>query len=161
MGVESYLVRLRGEHRKASRVAEYARVSFGITSDFEQSPLSSAYSHFVFRDGTHVIEYEFFQDGSGYEVSLRFALCHPVSVDGVFLAQAANLMTQFDLVATICEELPAGVRVVYSANELDEFVAKCAWSITRSRGYWRKMFGTEVAGVSVAGALGRFVYNSR
>ena len=158
MGLESYLLRLRGQNCTAQRVVEYSQRRFGILRDHEQAPLSRAYSHFVFRDGLHVIEYEFLQESDSCEVSLRFALCHPPSIDRVFLAQVADLMTQFGMEATICEELPADAPTVYASGNLAQFTANCTWSIARSRAYWHQMFGSEEVGLSVTDALQKFFH---
>ena len=160
MGQECYLLRLHGKRSDAPEVAEYIQQRFGATPDPTQPPLSAAYSHFVFRDGLHVIEYEFYQASDSCGVSMRFALCHPPSVDPIFLAQACDLVSHFGLDATICEELPAGAPRVYAAADLDRFAANGAWSIAQSRGYWRQMFGPDEAGLSVRDARGRFFFGA-
>lgn len=158
MGLESYLLRLHGNDCTSLQIAEYSQRRFGIVPDLEQAPLTPAYTHFVFRDGHHVIEYEFFQDGDSCEVSLRFALCHPPSVDRVFVNQATELIKRFGLNATICEELPEDEPRIYTAADLTRFMANCAWSIARSRLYWQQMFDTEEIGLSVSDALQKFFH---
>jgi hypothetical protein len=108
-----------------------------------------------------VIEFEFFQAADGYEVSLRFALCHPSSVDRVFVEVALSLMSEFYLTATICEELPKDEPREYTSRDRDRFITNCCWSIARSRLLWRQMFGMEEAGLSVSDALRRYFMNNR
>jgi hypothetical protein len=160
MGVESYLLRLRGQQSDLGSVISYSRLSFGIIPDQQQHALSRAYSHYVFQDASHIIEFEFFQATGYYEVSIRFALCNPSSVDQVFLAHAVALMSQFNLTATICEELPEGVPRDYNPADHDLFIAHCSWSIARSRDMWREMFGAEEAGLSVSQALRKFFFKN-
>jgi hypothetical protein len=157
MGVESYLMRLRGNQSDLDEVVSYSSRMFGITPDLDQSALSSAYSHYVYRDDLHVIEFEFFQATGYYEVSIRFALCSPTSVDQVFIAHVLALMRNFTLIATICEELPEREPRDYNKEDAGRFIANCSWSIARSRTYWQQMFGTEEAGLSVSDALRKFV----
>jgi hypothetical protein len=136
----------------------YAQGSLGIVPDPTQHALSSAYSYYVFRDGLHVIEYEFLQEPESYEISMRFALCHPPSVDRVFLGHAVALTRQFNLTAIIGGELPEGEPAEYDTDNLERFAANCSWSIARDREYWRQMFGPEEMGLSVVDALRHFFY---
>ncbi len=156
MGVESYLMRLQGNQSDLDEVIHYSRRMFGIALDLDQSPLSSAYSHYVYRDDLHIIEFEFFQASGYYEVSIRFALCSPTSIDQVFIAQALELMRSFNLTATICEELPEQEPREYKKECADRFSENCSWSIARSRAYWQQLFGTEEVGLSVSDALRKF-----
>lgn len=158
MGVECYLVRLRGPRRDGSEVAAYARAVLGAVLDPQPDALSGAHTHYALRSGPHVIEIELFQDGAACEVSLRFALCHPPSVDPEFIALTTDLMRQFDLVATICEELPEGEPRDYTAVDLGRFASNCTWSIARAREGWRQMFGSEEAGLSTLDCVRRFMY---
>lgn len=159
MGMESYLLRLRGKQPDSEAFVMYSQ-RLGIIPDPDEYALSSAYSHYVFRDPLHVIEYELFREDNSYEVSIRFALCHPSSVDQVFLAHALGLMKRFNMTATICEELPEGEPREYNTHDLDRFASNCYWSISRAREYWRAMFGTEEVGLSTRDALGKFFSRS-
>jgi hypothetical protein len=158
MGVESFLVRLRSRQPDLQAVVTYAQCSLGIVPDPKQHALSSAYSYYVFRDGLHVIEFEFLQERESYDISMRFALCHPPTVDRAFLAHAVVLTRQFDLTAIIGGELPEGEPAEYDKNNLERFAANCSWSIARDREYWRRMFGPEEMGLSVVDALQYFFH---
>jgi hypothetical protein len=59
-------------------------------------------------------------------------------------------------VATICEELPDGEPITYTAAERPRFATNCGWSIKRAREYWSQMFGLEQQPLSVADALRTF-----
>ncbi|MGL4555302.1 MAG: hypothetical protein ACRC33_29395 [Gemmataceae bacterium] len=158
MGVESYLLRLRTPQCAPGPIAAFLQQSLKVVPDHDQSPLSPAYSHYVYRDGSHVIEYELFRVGDSTETSLRFALCNRPSIDRVFIEQAAALMAAFGSVATICEELPGGEPNNYNADALPRFATNCMWSINRSREYWSQMFGSERLPLSVAAAVQKFFY---
>ena len=158
MGLESYLLRLHGKDCDAQQIADYAQHCLGLVPDPEQYRLRDAYSHYVFRDGQHVIEYELLQDHGSCDVTMRFALCHPSSVDTIFIQQASNLMKQFAMQATICEELPDNEPRTYTVQDLGRLKTNCAWSMACCRQYWQRMFGTEEIGLSVCDALQRFFF---
>jgi hypothetical protein len=145
-------------HGSVGRIAAFVQQSLGAVSDPDQSALSPAYTHYVYHDGSHVIEYELFQDADSAEVSLRFALCNSPSIDRVFTSQSAALMAAFGMVATICEELPAGEPNCYAFDDLSRFSSNCLWSINRSREYWSQMFGPERLPLSVADAVRKFFF---
>jgi hypothetical protein len=157
VGVESYLLRLRGRRSDVDSAVEYAQNAFGLAPDPEQTVLSNAYSYSAYRDGLHVIEFEYFRKDARFEISIRFALCNPSSIDQVFLGIVRSLMKKFDMTAQICEQLPKGEQTEYSVTEEDRFSANYSWSVEKSRERWRQMFGTEQAGLSVSNALQRFL----
>jgi hypothetical protein len=158
MGMESYLLRLRTRQSNIGQIAAFVQQSLGAVPDPDQSALSPAYTHYVYHDGSHVIEYELFQDGDSVEISLRFALCNSPSIDRVFTSQSTALMTAFGMAATICEEVPEGEPSCYAPDDLDRFSSNCMWSINRSREYWSQMFGSERLPLSVADAVRKFIY---
>jgi hypothetical protein len=158
MGVESFLVRFGSRQPDLQAVVTYAQHSLGIVPDPQQHAMNSAYSYYVFRDGLHVIEFEFWQQRESYDISMRFALCHPPSVDRVFLDHAVALTRQFDLTAIIGGELPEGEPAEYNTDNLERFAANCSWSIGREREYWQRQFGPEEMGLSVVDALRHFFF---
>ena len=157
-GIESYILRLHGNDCDSLQIADYAQRCLGVVPDIEQSPLSDACSYYVYRDGLHVIEYELLQDHGSCQVTMRFALCHPSSVDSIFIQQAIDLMKHFNMEATICDELPDDALRTYTMQELARFKTNCAWSIACCREHWQQMFGTETIGLSVSDALQRFFH---
>jgi hypothetical protein len=149
MGVESYLVRLTGQ-QNVKTIGNYLLSVIGAQPDPTQSVPSGSDQHFVIRDGRHVIEFELAQRGRFGQLSVRFAICHPASVDDVFVSIITSLIAQLRMTATICEFLPAGTPSQYGANEAAGFAVNCRWSIDYARKEWRRAFGSEEAGVSVA-----------
>ena len=154
MGIESYLLKLTGRGMGMQELVRFGESVLGLTSDPQQYPLSKADSYYVYRDNRHVIEFELSQRTDHCQVSVRFALCNPVSVERVALPLVTALMDQFGMKATICEGLPEGEPREYSTGE--RFAANFSRSIARSREEWRQMFGPEEVGLSVSDALRKF-----
>jgi hypothetical protein len=115
----------------------------------------------VFRDGKHVVEFEVLsaRGRAPARVSMRFTLCHPDSVDRVFLEIATNLMTRQSLSASICEDLPDGTPRDYSQHEIGAFRVWCLWSIDHARRQWQRQFGPERIAVSTAAAWKHFLFD--
>jgi hypothetical protein len=155
MGVESYLLRLTGQ-QDVKAIGNYLTSALGAHPDSTQSAPSGSDQHFVIRDGRHVIEFELAQRGRFGQLSVRFAICHPASLDDVFVSIVASLMAQLQMTATICEVLPAGTPSEYDATEVTEFAANCRWSIDSARKEWHRAFGPEEAGVSVSDACRKY-----
>lgn len=160
MGMESYLLRLHGNRSDRKNIVEFAQSSLGLVQDIDQFyARTPPYSYYVSRDGRHVIEFEFREENDQIDLSVRFALCHPSSVGPIFLGLIESLMEQFDLTATICENLPENEPREYSRFD-DRFAANCLWSISDAKSMWQRQFGPEEAGLSVSDALRRFVVKS-
>ncbi len=155
MGVESYLVRTSIKSSDLNAVISLAESQFGLVPDSDQSPLSGNDLYYVYRDGRHVIEFEFAQRGDAIQVSLRFALCNPESIDRIFIQQITKLLDHFDGTVTLCDK--RGIPMTYTRESLDAFAVYCLSDIERERGYWCEMFGRTVAGISVSEALRTFV----
>ena len=134
MGMECYLLRLEGSNSMDHMESDLIRLR-RMEPDSSYKTGSRGERYFVFRDGEHVIELELHPVSGGRvtKVSMRFALCHPDSVDRVFVEIAAGLMTRRNLSATICEDLPSGTQRDYSRHEIDAFRVWCLWSIENAR----------------------------
>jgi hypothetical protein len=157
MGSESYLLRMKGkEDTKA--VSNYLTSRLGFKPDLNQYAMTDKYSHYVLRDDRYVIECELVNRSPYSQISLRFALCNPDSVDEQFVAIASDLMSQFQMTAAICEELPADVPTEYDISDLSRFARYCTWSILRARQAWQKAYGSDEAGLSVSDACRKFLY---
>jgi len=156
MGMESYLVKIRVPP------AEYAAVRLFAESEFQLTPEPPGYvsgnsSYYSFRDGRHVIEWEFAPAHDQYPISVRFALCHPDTVDAVLIELVCRILDRFTAAATIVEPLPEGAARDHSAKTKAEFARDCRGSIQICRGYWRATFGPRTAGLSHADAMREFI----
>ena len=123
MGIESYLLRLGGNHETES-VSRDLTSTLGFKPDPDQYAMTG-YSYHVYRDGHHVIECEVADRSTHCHVSLRFALCNPPSIDKFFIDVAAELMSRFHLTAVVCEHLPTDAPTQYDASNILQFTANC------------------------------------
>jgi hypothetical protein len=158
MGMESYFVKIHGPQADDRAVRRFAEAEFQLIP--EPDPPSYAprdNSYYSFRDGRHVIEWEFAPGRDVYELSLRFALCHPETVDDVFIQLVCRILDQFNAVVTILEPLPDEAMRDHCAKTKAEFARDCRGSIQICRGYWQATFGTRTAGLSHKDAMLEFV----
>jgi hypothetical protein len=89
MGFESFRVELRGGQANYPEANEVVRKRLHVKLD-QQSPPIKGSTFYVVDDGRHIIEVEL--KDAPVRVSCRFALCHPTSVDSVFLELVRDLM---------------------------------------------------------------------
>lgn len=158
MGVESYLSLVRRERLDVHIVKEFVTSTLGLSPDPRQYAITTNDSYYVFQDGRHVIEFELADRSEYVQVSVRFALCHPASVDEVFIDLTTAFIRKFDMTATICEWLPEGAPTRYDVLDCKLFALNCRRSIEYAREQWRKQFGTEEAGLSISDACQHFFF---
>ena len=140
MGFEMFRVELRGGETDFGEADEAVRKLPNIKRDCRF--LSSQGSRFyLYEDGRHAIELAVLD--APVRVSCRFTLCHPPSVDAVFLGLVRDLMTRLGMEAKICDDvLPEDARCC----ALDEFAAFSAATlryIAARRVEWVAAFGDE------------------
>src|SRR5260370_38390106 len=102
MGLESFRVELRGGARTHRETAKAIGNLDHVTVDHDSIPTPGSL-FFVKNDGEHVIEIELMD--SPIKISCRFTLCHPPSVDSVFLRLVQELMTMLGMEARICDDV--------------------------------------------------------
>jgi len=155
MGAESYILRLSGKQDIES-VSRYLTSTLGLKPDLNRYALTQHYSYYVFGDGQHIIECELTNRSPHSQVSLRFALCNPLSITELFVDFATKLMSHLHLTAVICEQLPADAPTKYDASDIPLFAANCKWSIAHAQKEWQRAYGSEEAGLSVSDACRKF-----
>src|SRR5437867_1838322 len=118
MGFESFRVELRGGGAKYGEVDEAVQQFPHAKPDPDSPPIPGSKYYFV-RDGRHVIEVEIMD--SPVRLSCRFTLCHPASVDAVFLGFVRQLMARVGLEARICDNVRPDHSRSFSLREFPEF----------------------------------------
>ena len=103
--------------------------------------------YYEYRDDKHVVELEV-RSGKGVEVSLRFALCNPATVDDVFL----------DLINELSDKFSFDLKVMDSN---DQRVSQIKNGIDYKRNLWIKDFGDEIAALGCDEAINRFILNAK
>jgi hypothetical protein len=92
MGLESFQLALYGGRLQSGDLVRELRIDPAISTD---RGLLSSSVYLLRDDGLHKIEMEV--DDIGTRLSLRFALCHPTSIDDVFLSLVKTYQSQFGM----------------------------------------------------------------
>jgi len=113
---------------------------------------------FIATDSRHVVEAEVRADGVKTRVSIRFALCHPATVDDLLLEFVRRLAEFTHGRIVVAERVPGGFPDKFKYDELGSaFACVLRGAISEKRGLWRQNFGEEEAAVTTAEALRRFL----
>ena len=141
MGFEAFRVELRSGRADFSEVDEVVRRVPHIQPDRE-SALVPGWTDYVYHDGQHAIELEL--SDKPVRVSCRFTLCHPPSVDAVFLALVRDLMTRLGMEAKICDDVRPEHARFFALGDFADFAAATLHYITARRAEWIGAFGDEL-----------------
>jgi hypothetical protein len=138
MGFETFRVELRGGKANYAQADEAIQELPHIRPD--QHSLSTRGSRFyLYEDGQHAIELAVLD--ASVRVSCRFTLCHPPSVDAVFLGLVRDLMARLGMEAKICDDvLPDDARS-FALDDFAAFAAATRRYITARRAEWIGAFG--------------------
>ena len=139
MGIEDYRVALRSRTVPAQVVREWVRRQPNTTRD--DGMLSRGNDYFRIDDGNHVLEVEV-SKADPTEVSVRFALCNPPSVEPAFLALVRELVTTFGM--EIHDQEAADADPWWLPPErFEQFQESTLGAIPRRRADWVTQFGPE------------------
>jgi hypothetical protein len=157
MGVEDFLVRIETDANSTTVVAELLTIP-GVIRDTAAIRMAS-YIFLRFEDEEHIVELEI-QDRKPCVVSLRFALCHPSSIEQVFGALVGQIARVLAGRVSIAEDVEPDVVPVGTAfgpphwNSLNAAIDAC---VDKKRRLWQADFGTKTARASCREALEKFV----
>jgi hypothetical protein len=140
MGFEAFRVELRGGRAKYGEANEAVRKLPHIKPDHHSVPMQGS-TFYVIDDGQHAIELELMD--SPVRLSCRFTLCHPPSVDSVFLGLVRELMTRLGMEVKICDDVRPEHSHAFSLHEFAAFSAITARYIGARRTEWIAAFGGE------------------
>jgi len=90
-------------------------------------------------------------------VSCRFTLCHPESIDSVFLALVGELMSRLGMEARICDDVLPHHTQGFSIVKFSELSNVASRSISARRSEWVENFGPAQACATTAEAFERFI----
>jgi hypothetical protein len=158
MGCEDFVVKLT----PGVPSSEVLRVILSLPGI---SPPSAAASvvipgahYYRYEDPDHVIELEL--GALGGALSLRFALCHPPSIDRLFVDLVVTLATRTAASVAIFDDSPADLPELgweHPAGDLSRLPDAIAHRIPRSRALWQASFGATPLRASCNEALAHFV----
>jgi hypothetical protein len=140
VGFEAFRVELRGGRATYGEVDEAVRRLPHIEPDRHSVPTQGS-TFYVMDEGQHAIELELMD--SPVRLSCRFTLCHPPSVDAVFLGLVRELMIRLGMGAKICDDVRPEHSRAFSLNEFAEFSAITSRYIAARRAEWIAAFGDQ------------------
>ncbi|WP_437755252.1 hypothetical protein [Sorangium sp. So ce1389] len=158
MGCEDFVVRLSsGSTRQA---AVQALLAIRGTRPDAVVPALPAESHFRYEDPDHIIEIEVAEREPGTTLSLRFALCHPSSIDDVFIALVGDVAIALSADIVIAEDVEPdepGLGWSFPPARVADLRKALGQCIPKKRKLWREEFGFALARASCRDAIERFV----
>jgi len=140
MGFEAFRVELRGGKVQYREADEVVRQIPRARPDPDSLPMQGS-TYYLIEDGQHVLEVEIMD--SPMKLSCRFTLCHPPSVDPVFLGLLRELMVRLGMEAKICDDVRPEHARSFSLKEFPAFSAITSRYITARRAEWIAAFGDE------------------
>jgi len=102
-------------------------------------------TYFEYQDDSHLIEFEVRDTDGKADVSLRFALCNPDTIDDVFLRLIDSLSNRFSLDVFVMDVFDGESSVDIMGN------------ILYKRGLWKNDFGEEIEALSCDQAIEKYV----
>ena|SRR4028118_286845 len=161
MGCEDYRVLLRA----GVDVEDVCAVLLsrpGVSRDGQAKDVGRS-RYFVYNEGGHVFEMEVLVgQGASTEISVRFAVCHPLTADEAFVNFVFDLADSLKASVSIREDLPVGLRGDFSwGDQKDSLESSMRTTISAKRSYWVSDFGPEQAAVGCDEAIRRFVLRER
>jgi hypothetical protein len=145
MGFESFGVRLHGDHATAHAATEAIKNLDHAAPD-PDAELTPGSPCFLVNDGQHAIELEVMETSAA--ISCRFTLCHPPTVDAVFIALVKRLVEILDARVEICEEVEPGQPDEFTLATFHDFPSIVSKCIAKRRAEWKAAFGGQTLGAT-------------
>jgi hypothetical protein len=158
MGCEDFVVRL-SSRSTAEDAVQTLLASPGVRFD-ESTPKLPGESHLCYEDPAHIIEIEVATAGIHSVVSIRFALCHPSTIDGVFAVFVSDVAGSLDAHVVVAEDVEPDDSELgwsFSPAQLGNLRRSLMQCIPKKRKLWQAEFGLTQARVSCREAIQRFV----
>jgi hypothetical protein len=157
MGAEDFLVRIKSKVTRSH--VEGVLAQLGFKPDETQQALGN--ERFWRQEGAeHIIEAETSGTAVAVSTTLRFAVCQPLSVDGIFADLVSRVASETGGEVVIAGDIdPDDSSVGYSFgppawNRLGLSIQRCA---AKKRSAWQTDFGTSSAKLSCRDAIEHFI----
>lgn len=154
MGYEAFRVEIRGGRARYAEVDQAIRKLPHARPDQHSVPTRGS-TFYVIDDGQHTIEVELMD--SPVRLSCRFTLCHPPSVDSVFLGLVRELMIRLGMEVKICDDVSPEHSHFFSIGEFAEFSGITSRYIAARRTEWSAAFGDELLAATTNEVYQRFI----
>ena len=158
MGWESFQIILKTQIPLNNIINIINSIS-GVLNNSSFTLANEQYSQY--RKKSHIIEIKVEESFIASQISCRFALCHPISIDEIFIdfikkmAQSFSLDTEIEIV----DEVPNNLPEKFIASKMDGFEKAVKKAISVKRKYWISDFGAEQATLTTSEALEKFCYS--
>jgi hypothetical protein len=150
MGIEAFSLRIVGIDHAAALVFMKQRLGF---RDSRVQPRSQLEWLVDYEDNSHLIESEIRSSKDQDQISLRFALCQPSTIDALLIGITTHIVAQLGGKVHISGSSHSGPFEWFSAPT----VLECSSVMLQERGVWQAMYGTSTVKLSCAEALEHFV----
>jgi hypothetical protein len=162
MGCEALQVILKVQLSLKEVEANLLSGGLGIFEDsfFQQE---KKWKYFQYRDKSHIIEIEISERDFGYtNISCRFAICHPDSIEYVFFEFLYRLSREILPInkvkeVLIFDEVPENMSYAFNVYDIDNFKSSLSEAIKIKRRYWILDFGNERATLTCDEAIKKFI----
>ncbi|MGK3969878.1 hypothetical protein WMF38_32140 [Sorangium sp. So ce118] len=158
MGCEDFVVRLSSDSTR--QAAAQVLLAIRGTCPDTVVPVLPAEFNFRYEDSEHIIEIEVAEREPGATLSLRFALCHPSSIDDVFIGLVVDVAIALSADVVIAEDVEPdepGLGWSFPLARVADLRKALAQCIPKKRKLWREEFGFALARASCRDAIERFV----
>ncbi|MCY1020498.1 hypothetical protein [Pyxidicoccus sp. MSG2] len=118
---------------------------------------SPGWDYFEYRDSSHIIELELDPDG---ELSFRFALCQPGTVDQALLEMISALGSQSSALIKLIGQPPGSDTATEFLPPYNGLQSALFNAIKTRRDRWQAAFGSTTAVLTCAEAVERFMLGS-
>lgn len=154
MGLESFRVELRGEKANYPDAKETIQKQPHVQLDEQPAEMKGS-TYYIIDDGQHILEIEL--KDAPVRISCRFTLCHPPSIDAVFLKRVRELMLRLGMDVWICDDVRPEDAHPFSLSRYAEFSSAALRSIAARRMEWITAFGAEQMAATTNQVYERFI----
>ncbi len=113
------------------------------------------YRQYVYEDPSHIIELETSSEAAqaGTRISIRFALCQPASIDGIFAEFVADIAQKSKGAVMIAADAHGELAVDFQHTGMDAFAKSAAFYLGQDRAIWRRDFPDVIPRVTCGEAI--------
>jgi len=157
LGVEEFTVRIESSWSPDQVISSLLKERGATVVECPHLP---AYTVLRIEDSLHIFEVEVGPRPSGVSVAIRFALCHPSSVDDTYVDHIEWMARRFSGRVKIAEDVtprnPNGA-MEFNSSALQHLRISVVDCVREKRQLWQNDFGTTAARLTCDESLWRFV----
>ncbi len=159
MGVEDFqvVIKYNGKNKEFNETIQFIKSCQNVFVDYDTKQISNE-QYYIFDDSKHIIELEISQrEANIIKISCRFAVCHPISIDNVFIELIIIIAKKLKSKIEILDETPNGDPYQFFYPEYEKFETVLKKTIEIKRNYWMQDFGSETASLRTSEAIKKYI----